>query len=237
LLLCYLIKKLSSVSFFCPAYYDEKNLPELIPRVFKFLSEIADKFEIIIIEDGSPDKTGAVADGLARHYPGIKVIHHSCNLGYGATLKEGFRAAGYDYIIYTDGDNQYDIFEIKPHLFLLKEAAVLSGYVTEKAVTTLRKFQSLTFNWLVATLFSVKIKDINCALKVYKRRVLENIEMKSNSAFIDAEMLIKSQKAGFLIAQFPVTHYRRQHGLAGGSRPGLIFQTIKDMIKFRLGLL
>ena len=228
---------LSSVSFFCPAYFEEKNLPILIPKVVSLLLKITNKFEIIIIEDGSPDKTGKVADELSNQYPCVKVIHHHRNLGYGASLRDGFCNSKYEYIMYTDGDNQYDINEFIPYIHLLSNADILSGYVTKKALTPLRKIQSVVFNLLVKILFLVNIKDINCSMKIYKRKVLDSISIKSTSAFIDAEMLIKAKRLGFSIAQFPVTHYPRINGVASGSNPSVIISTIKDLIKFRLGLL
>ncbi len=229
--------KLSRVSFFCPAYFEEKNLPILIPKAISLLSKIADQFEIIIVEDGSPDKTGEVADNLSSKYPCVRVIHHHHNLGYGASLRDGFCNAKYEYIMYTDGDNQYDIDEFIPYMHLLSDADIISGYATKKALTPLRKTQSAIFNLLVKILFFVNIKDINCSMKIYKRKVLDLVSIKSTSAFIDAEMLIKASRLGFTIAQFPVTHYPRNSGVASGSNPGVIVSTIKDMFKFRFGLL
>lgn len=229
--------RLSSVSFFCPAYNDEKNLPVLVPHVSEFLKEITDVYEIIIVHDGSPDKTGPVADELAREYPNVRVIHHPKNMGYGATLRDGFLAATYDYVMYTDGDNQYDVREFIPYLHLLETADVLSGYVTKKANSFRRKVQSEVWNVLISFLFFIRCRDINCAMKIYKRRVLENISIKSSSCFIDAEMIIKAKKGGFKIAQFPVTHFSRTGGLASGSKMNVIVPTIIEMIKYRFGAL
>ncbi|MEK7509232.1 MAG: glycosyltransferase family 2 protein [Patescibacteria group bacterium] len=229
--------KLSSVSFFCPAYHDEKNLPVLIPRVHAFLSEIAHRFEIVIVEDGSPDTTGEAADALAARYKEVRVIHHPKNLGYGGAIRDGFLNSRLDYVMYTDGDNQYDPREFEAALPLLREADVVSGYVREKAVSDLRKLQSTIFNLMVAVLFFVWIRDINCSMKIYKRKVLDAIEIKSMSAFIDAEMLVCARRAGFRIAQFPVTHFRRTEGLPSGSKLAVIVPTIMDMLKFRFGLL
>lgn len=229
--------KLSSVSFFCPAYNDEDNLPVLIPNVHKLLSEIAEKFEIIIIEDRSPDKTGEMADTLAKKFSNTRVIHHKENRGYGGALKRGFQASKYDYIMYTDGDNQYDINEFKPYLHLLKNVDVLTAYVDEKAVSMQRKIQSIIYNFLVKILFFTNIKDINCSLKIYKKEVVKNMEIKCNSAFIDGEMLIKARRMGYKIKQFRATHYRRTAGAASGSKAYVVLETIKDMLKFRLGVL
>lgn len=229
--------KLSSVSFFCPAYNDEKNLPNLIPSVFDFLNQNSEKFEIIIVEDKSPDNTAEVADNIAKKFPNIRVIHHSQNKGYGGALKSGFLNSKYDFIIYTDGDNQYDIKELTPYLNLINDNDILSGYAVKKAVSLARRIQSFVFNLLVRIMFFVNIKDINCSMKVYKRNVLDSLEIKSDSAFIDVEILIKAKRAGFKIAQFPVTHYERTTGAASGSKFSVIIGTIVDMIKFRLNLL
>ncbi len=229
--------RLSSISFFCPAYHDEKNLPVLIPRVHKFLSEIADTFELIVVHDGSPDKTGEVADRLAAEFPHVRVLHHPRNLGYGATLRDGFLAARYDYVMYTDGDNQYDVREFLPHLPGLRTADVLSGYVTRKAASLRRKIQSSVYNWLIAALFFVRCRDIDCAMKIYSRKALDSISMKSTSCFIDAEMIIKAKKAGLRVVQFPVTHFPRMEGRASGSKMSIIAATVRDMVRFRLGIL
>lgn len=226
-----------NISFFCPAYNDEDNLPNLIPVIHKLLSEVSNKFEIIIVEDGSPDRTGEVAEQLAQQYPYTKVIHHSENLGYGATLQDGFKNSKYDYVMYTDGDNQYDVNEFISAFPLLKNTDVVSGYAVKKAVNFRRKIQSQLFNLLTKILFGINLKDINCSMKIYNRKVINAINIQSSSAFIDAEMLIRAKKKGFSIAQFPVNHYERESGVAGGSKLSVIADTIKDMIKFKLGLL
>ncbi len=229
--------KISSISFFCPAYNDQDNLPKLIPKVHSFLSKISHVFEIIIVHDGSPDRTGQVADKLADEFSQVRVIHHEKNMGYGATLRDGFLAGKYDYVMYTDGDNQYDVNEFEPYVHLLKTHDILSGYAPIKVVTFRRKFQSWAYNTIIKLLFFVNIKDIDCAMKVYSRRFLDEITIQSTSAFIDAEMLIKAKRGKFKIAQFPVTQYPRLSGPEGGVRRDVILDTIKEKIKFRLGLL
>ena len=228
---------ITSVSFFCPAYNEVKNLPILIPKVHAFLKTITPMFEILIIENGSRDGSVEVSDDLARQFPEVRVIHYPKGLGYGGAVREGFLHAKYDYVCYTDADNQYDIEELREGFRLMENADVASGYVRKKAVSFQRKIQSLVFNWMLLLLFYVWIRDINCSMKIYTRNVLQNIEIKSISAFIDAEMLIKVKRAGFTIKQFPVTHFERTAGVAIGSKPSVITDTIKDMFKFRLGLL
>lgn len=232
-------KKISSISFFCPAYNDALNLPDLIPGVIDFLERNAEVFEVIIIDDGAKDGTGIEADHLAKTYPQIKVIHHHHNRGYDATLKEGFMSGRYDYILYTDGDNQYNISDLEPHLHLLDNNDMLIGFATSKAVSFPRKIQSQVYNLLVNIMFGVNFKDINCSLKICKKAVIDSIDIRSDSfgAFIDAEIVLKAYKNGFKIIQFPVTHYRRRNGVASGSRLVVIWHTFRDMLKLKFNLI
>ncbi len=236
-------QKLSSISFFCPAYNDAGNLPDLIPVVSDFLQKHAEVYEIVIIDDGAKDGTGRVADEMAVKFPHVRVVHHEKNKGYTATLKEGFETAQHDYVMYTDGDNQYNIFDLEPYLHLLlssdENVDVLAGYATKKAVSGFRKFQSGVHNTLINILFLSHFRDINCALKIFKKPVLEHIQIKSNpyGAFIDAELMLKAKKLGYKIRQFPVVHYERKTGIASGSKPKVVLNTIKDMIQLRFGLL
>ncbi|MDO8658551.1 MAG: glycosyltransferase [Candidatus Levybacteria bacterium] len=223
-----------TISFFCPAYNDEKNLPILIPKVVKLLKKIASKFEIIIIEDGSPDKTGEVADRLARKNPKItRVVHHKKNLGYGAALRKGFKEANkYDFVFFTDGDNQFDVNELEKFVpfFSLFDAVV--GYRTNRALNFMRIVQTFIFNYLIRILFGVKVKDINCSMKVIKKSVLNKLDLKSNSSFIEAEFFIKLKREKAKVKELGVSHYPRTHGVASGGKPVVVLNTLKDMFIF-----
>jgi hypothetical protein len=129
--------------------------------------------------------------------------------------------------------------EFAPYLYLLRDNDVIAGYATKKAVSDFRKFQSWVHNTLINTLFLNHFQDINCAMKIFKKPVLDKIKINSNpyGAFIDAELMLKAKKMGYKIKQFPVTQYERKSGLASGSKPQLVWNTFKDMIKLRLGLL
>lgn len=230
--------KQKSISFFCPAYNDEGNLPDLIPQVVDFLKKNFDTYEIFIIDDGAKDGTGFVADKLASQYPHITVVHHQKNKGYSATLKEGFSLGQYELIMYTDGDNQYDVHDVEKYLYLLEDSDFICGYAIKKAVSLSRRFQSFIFNSLINMLFGVSFKDINCSVKIIKKEVLDNIEITSSpyGAFVDAELVLKAHQLHYRIKQFPVIHYERKSGLASGSKPYLILYTLKDMIKLRFSI-
>lgn len=229
--------KLANITFFCPALNEEKNLKPLIDSLLVTLPKFAEDFEVIIIDDGSTDSTFSIANSLAQSNPRIRVIHHKKNLGYGVSLAEGFKGARCDWVMYTDADFQYDLAEALPYVGLLNNHDILSGFVTKKATSLARELQSKVYNTLVRILFGINIKDINCASKIYSKKVIDAIEIKSKGFFVDAEMVIKASRLGYSIAQYPITHLRRNSGVATGSRPSLIFQNIFEMLRFRLGIL
>ncbi len=136
--------KKTSISFFCPAYNDEYNLPILIPKVIRLIQEICSSFEVVIVNDGSRDNTGKVADGLAKQYaPNIKVVHHVKNKGYGAALQSGFKhAKKYPYVFFTHGDNQYNVLVLKKMLYYVPSYDAVVGYRTIKTLSIQRKLQS-----------------------------------------------------------------------------------------------
>ena len=226
--------KKPTISFFCPAYYDEKNLPLLIPKAVEVLKKNAEKFEIIIIEDKSPDDTARVSDELAIKFkPYVKVVHHRKNHGYGGALISGFDHANkYSYVFYTDGDMQYDVGELELFLPYLARYDVIIGYRSKRALGLTRTIQTKLFNMIVTALFGLRVKDINCSMKIIKRSALKNIKLTSNGGFIDAELLIKLKKLNYNIKEIEVSHFPRYFGKASGGKPKIILQTILEMIKF-----
>jgi glycosyltransferase involved in cell wall biosynthesis len=221
-----------NISFFCPAYNDEENIEQVVSEAAQLLEEISNQYEIIVVEDGSPDRTAQVTDALAQKYKNITVVHHPVNLGYGAALKDGFSRCRYEWVTYTDGDHQFNIQELKKMLPLLKDADMVTGYRTNRVISIKRLIQSWIFNWIIRTLFKIETKDVNCALKIFKKKALDSILIDSDSSFITAEILIKLRDRGYKIAQVGVTHYPRLHGIASGAKFKVVFSTVKDIFRY-----
>lgn len=227
-------KKLS-ISFFCPAYNDEENLSILIPKVVSLLQKICSQYEVIIIEDASPDNSGKVADELARTLPHVKVIHHEINQGYGGALNSGFaHAKKFPYIFYTDGDNQYDVTVLKKMLPFMEKYDAVIGRRTAREITTTRKIQSIVYNDLIRLLFHLPVHDVNCAIRLIKRENIKKISLSSKSAFLPVEMLIKLNAQGARIKEIDVKHYPRMHGKASGGKLSVILPTFWDMITYSM---
>lgn len=221
-----------TLSVFFPAYYDEKNIDKMVHQAVAVLTEIGlQDYEVIIVEDGSPDRTAEVADALARQYAKVRVIHHERNLGYGLALRSGFLAAKMDYVFYSDGDNQYDLNELKKFVALLPYTDIVSGFRVRKQYSTYRKFTSFSYHLILRALFDLTDRDIDCAFKLFPRSLFERIELESQDAFIDAEVAIKARALNYRTTEVGVTHLPRRDGRSTGARASVIFRTMLEILK------
>jgi glycosyltransferase involved in cell wall biosynthesis len=153
-------------------------------------------------------------------------------MGYGGALVAGFKNAQNEIVAYTDSDNQYDLREFSKLIKYIDSYDIVIGRRLKRQDSVYRLVQSAIFNAVVNLLFRTKFKDVNCSFKVYKKYVLESMDVHSRSAFIDAEMLIKALNSGYRIIEVPVTHFKRQTGSSSGAKPAMIFTTIKEMFYF-----
>ncbi len=222
-----------NISFFCPAYLEEENIEQTINNAIKELTPISNSLEIIIIDDKSPDRTGEIADNLAKQYNFIRVIHHEENMGCGASIKTGFKEAKNDLIFYTDSDNQFEISDIHKLLPYLDEYDIVVGVRQPRADSIFRKIQSRVYNYLVNSLYNVNFKDVNCSFKIFKKCLIEDIELKSKSTFIDAEMMIKCVRKGLKVKEVEISHKPRTSGHATGSSIITILKALFEIIEFR----
>lgn len=222
------------LSVFFPAYYDEKNIDKVVNKAVQVLEELQLKdYEITIIEDGSPDKTAEVADRLAEQHPKVKVVHHEKNKGYGATLWEGFTTARFEYVFYTDGDNQFDLDELKKFVALIPFSDMVVGYRKKKQYSPYRKLTSFVYNFILRLAFDIDYIDIDCAFKIIKTDLFKKITVNTKDAFIDAEIMIRASLLGYTFTELGVKHLPRVDGVSTAARPSIIFRTIKEIIDFR----
>lgn len=220
-----------SLSVFFPCFNEVDSIRGLTEKTLGVLDDICRDYELILVNDGSSDGTKELADSLAREYPAVRAIHHTQNQGYGAALQSGFRAATKEYVFYTDGDGQFDIRELALLLPLINNHEVVSAYRLQRQEGLLRRFNAFCWTTLVGTLFRLRIKDIDCAFKLYKREIFDRIEMRSTGALIDTEILARAQRAGYTITQVGVHHYPRTAGQSTGSNPKVILRAFKELFK------
>ena len=201
-----------SVTVFFPAYYDEKSISGVTKNFHDLLEKTGRKFEIIIVDDGSPDNTGNVADKLAKQASNVRVIHHPENRGYGSALISGFYNAKTDLVGFTDGDAQYLPEEFPLLLDAIKDSDLVIGFRKKRAEGFSRKFSQKIYKIVLFLLFGITIRDPDCSYKLARRKIFEKINLTSTSGFISAELIFKAKRNGFRIKQVPVTHLKRPFG-------------------------
>jgi glycosyltransferase involved in cell wall biosynthesis len=228
-------KAISELSVFFPAYNEEANLGSTVEKGKKVLERVADKWEIIIVNDGSSDRTKEIAEGLAKGDPKIRVITHSPNRGYGAALKSGFYNSKYSWVAFTDSDGQFDLGEIVNFIDTQEStgADIVIGYYKKRQVSTFKKITSRFWELTVLILFGLKVRDIDCGFKFISKKVFDKIPKleSERGAFISSEFLIKAKKSGFKIVEIPVTHYPRTKGAGTGRNLNVIIKSFIDLFK------
>jgi glycosyltransferase involved in cell wall biosynthesis len=228
----YLIDELS---VFFPCYNEEKNITHTVSSTVKVLEKIAKRWEVIIVDDGSKDKTAQVALKLKEKYSHIRIITHHPNRGYGAAVKSGLYNAKYPWIAYTDSDGQFDFSEINKFIQKQREtkADMVIGYYLSRQVSPLIILTSKIWELIVFVLFGLKVTDIDCAFKLINQKVLKSIPKleAERGAFITSEFLIQAKKSGFKFAEVGVHHYPRTQGQATGRQLKVIIKSFSDLLK------
>ena len=229
---------MARLSYFFPAHNEEANLEGLVEEALAALPDLAETFEIIAVDDGSRDATPAIADRLAEAHPGVvRVVHHPTNLGYGAALRSGFGAARYDLVAFTDGDRQFQVADLGRLTARLAETDapdVVVGFRIKRADPLVRTLYAKAYRLANRIFFGLKVTDVDCACKLFRREALEGIRVESGGAFLSAELLIKLRAAGRTIVEVGVPHYARTAGSATGAKPQVIFRAIRDFWRLRL---
>lgn len=220
-----------SLSVFFPCYNEQENVANTVNKTLKVLQECGADYEIIIVNDGSKDNTAQIADKIASENTRIKVVHHPTNLGYGAALQSGFKTATKELVFYTDGDGQFDISEMPPLLPLIRQYDIVSCYRLNRQDNIIRKINGWCWTKLGCLLFGMKVRDIDCAFKLYKREIFDNIHMESSGALIDTEILARAVRKGYTITQKGVHHYPRKAGKQTGANFKVILRAFKELFK------
>ena len=222
------------VSFFFPVYNDEATVREVTMRSLSMLHRCADEYEVIIVDDGSPDNSGKIADDLANEFPNeVRVIHHSQNRGYGAALKSGIGAARYDWICMVDGDNEYDILDLEKMLKLRNYYLLIVAFRYKKLYSTKRIFISFIYNMILRWMFRMPFRDISTGIRAFHRSILEGIEITSDSPFFGAELVIKSMLRGYPVGEIGIQTFPRSFGRSSAVSMRNILLTIGDMLRVR----
>lgn len=220
-----------SISVFFPCYNERENIEALTTKAIGVLEEMNTDYEVIIVNDGSSDGTKEVIDALCEKFANVRAVHHETNKGYGAALQSGFRNARKELVFYTDGDGQFDIGELPKLMPVIEECDIVSCYRINRRDNLIRKINGFCWSTLGSVLFGLGIKDVDCAFKLYKRRIFDEIEMHSTGALIDTEILARAKKKGYTIRQVGVMHYPRMAGTQTGANPAVILRAFLELFR------
>jgi glycosyltransferase involved in cell wall biosynthesis len=226
-----MIKKVPALSIFFPFWNEEKNIKKVVKNAIIVACKIAEKWEIIMVDDGSSDRTVKIAQKLAATDSRLRLIRHDPNRGYGAALKEGLSNSRYDLIVFTDGDGQFDFSEVSKFLGKIDNADMVIGYRGKRRDHPLRHFLMILLKIWDLILFGFYFKDIDCGFKMFKKESLRLImPLMSEGAMITTEILAKAKKANLKINQVKVTHYPRLYGDQSGGNFRVIWRAIKESL-------
>ncbi|HEY2797440.1 MAG TPA: glycosyltransferase family 2 protein [Thermoanaerobaculia bacterium] len=221
------------ISLFFPVYRDEATVERVTRKAVALMNELATEYEVIIVDDGSPDHAGEVADELARTIPRVRVIHHPRNMGYGEALRSGFRAASYEWICFTDGDDEYEVDDLRRLIRLRDYYDLIITFRYAKRYSGVRIFISYVYNKLLQMLFQTRYRDISCGLRMIRKAVADELNLLSTSPFIGAEIAIKTTVKGFRVGEVGVQTFPREFGQGSSTTLPNILATIRDMFRVR----
>ncbi|OGD70745.1 hypothetical protein A3D09_03750 [Candidatus Collierbacteria bacterium RIFCSPHIGHO2_02_FULL_49_10] len=228
-------KLIKELSVFLPCFNEGENLEKTVKNVIENANRVAQKWELLIVNDGSKDNTLAVARKLAAKDTHLRVIDHPINRGYGAALKSGFYGAKYSWIAFIDADGQFNFAEIDTLIDtqVRTGADLVIGYYRKRRVALRRKLNTYAWQLVVHLLFDLQVRDIDCGFKLISKKVIDKIARleSERGAFISSEFLIKAKKHNFKIIEIPVTHYPRRLGEGTGSKLNVIIKSFVDLFR------
>jgi glycosyltransferase involved in cell wall biosynthesis len=224
-----------SLSVVLPAYNEEANVERVVRDCTAYLEPRIVDHELIVVNDGSHDRTGEILDRLATELPRLRPQHHAQNRGYGSALRTGFEAATKPFVFYMDGDGQFDIRDLDRLLPLATdETHIVTGYRIERRDPFIRRLNALLFgSFLVRVMLGVRVRDLNCAFKLIPKKVLDAIVFESTGALINAELYGRAVRRGFGIKEVGVHHYPRTAGVQTGAHLRVILRAFYDLFRLR----
>jgi glycosyltransferase involved in cell wall biosynthesis len=222
------VPKLPSLTVFYPCYNERENIDRVIDETLRVIPQIAEDYEIIVVDDGSRDGTDERVTQRARSDPRLRLVRHPVNRGYGEALKSGFRAARMKWVFYTDGDGQFDLADLPRLVEQSSSADIVSGFRSNRADPVHRKWNAFIFAIACRLFLGVRVPDIDCAFKLYRREVLDQLTLKTTGAMINAEIFAKASRAGYRIVSLPVQHRPRVAGTQTGAKWRVILRAMRE---------
>lgn len=223
------------LSCFFPAFNEEENIAAVLDEALATLPRFAEDFEVIVVDDGSSDRTAEVVTAYAAGQERVRLVRHEENRGYGEALRSGLAAARGDAVFFTDADRQFRIADLERLLEHYERSPLVVGYRQKRNDPWHRLFVARVYHATLKAVFGLRLHDVDCAFKLFGRDVLDRVrpDLESRSAFISPELLIRAQMAGVTVTEVGVPHYPRAAGRPKGATPKVIMRTIKEIVVMR----
>ena len=228
------VRSHKSLSVVIPAYNEEAYIERCVITLEIVLKDLTGDFEIIVVNDGSTDRTAAILECLQRSRPYLVIAHHQRNAGLGRTLRTGFARCRKEITFYSDADLPFDFAELTRALRVMefKSADVIAGFRHDRTNEGLRRtVYSFVYNWLIRLVFGLRVKDVNFSFKLVRTAVVREMDLRSDGSFIDAEMMIKADRMGLFIAQIGVDYFKRRYGSSNLSGMRTILKIVREMAR------
>jgi glycosyltransferase involved in cell wall biosynthesis len=221
------------VSIVLPAFNEEANIEQAISEATRTGERLFRRHEIVVVDDGSADRTAQLVRAAGESDPRVRLVTHEGNRGYGEALRSGFLATELDFVFFTDADLQFDLDELEGFLQYAGTVDVVAGYRLNRQDPLPRRLMAYGWNLLVRVLFYVPVRDIDCAFKLFDRRVLREIEIESVGAMVNTELMVKLGRAGASVVEVGVSHRPRRAGEARGANPQVIATAFREVYRMR----
>ena len=219
------------LSVIFPAFNEERNIRRTVETAIRVLPKVATRWEIIVVDDGSNDTTALICDDLKARCPEVQIIRHGQNRGYGAALKSGIVLAKYDLIFFSDSDGRFDLQELQQLICWSKDYDIVAGYRAKRHDPLHRRINALGWNVLVRLLLGVKIRDIDCAFKLFRREVFEHVQIRCVGAMVNTEILAQATQLGMRIREVKVSHFPRRYGKQSGANVRVIIKAFRELCR------
>ena len=218
------------LSVFLPSHNEEGNVERVVRSWTAELPNVADNYEVIVVDDGSRDRTGEIAERLAKEDSHVKVVRHPVNRGYGGAVISGVRAATMSYVLLCDGDGQFDPKDIERLTPFVPEYDVVAGRRVRRADHLIRRINGRAWTTLVRVLLGITITDIDCGFKLFKREKLDGMELRAHGAMISTELMARLAGRNAKVKEVDVSHLPRLTGEQSGANLKVVARAFKELL-------
>ncbi len=222
--------RIPSISVILPSHNEDGNVERVVRSYLAELPRIADDYEVIVVDDGSRDRTGEIAERLAAEDSHVKVVRHPTNKGYGGAVISGIRAATKQYVLLCDGDGQFDPSDLERFTPFVPEYDVVAGHRVRRADPLIRRINGKAWTILVRLLLGITISDIDCGFKLFKREKLEGMDLRAHGAMISTELMARLAGRHAKVKEVDVTHLPRLTGEQSGANLKVVARAFKELI-------